>query len=81
MNNLEVVNTRFTTVVKADGYSCKVERGDIRHGGVTYKDQARRLTLTTPDGSELRHETMGSNCDIAARKWLSDSTKGAITDY
>jgi len=81
MHKVEVVNSRFTVLVKSDGYSCKIERGDIRQNGVTYKDQVRRLTVTMPDGSEIRHETMGSYCDVKARAWLSETTNGAITEY
>jgi len=48
---------------------------------VTYRDQVRRLTLTSPDGTELIHETKGASCDIKAFKWLEEATNGHISSY
>lgn len=78
---LEINISPIITTVKADGYSCKIERGDIMQGGVIYKDMVRRLTLTDPHGTKTIHETKGSNCDVKARKWLSEATNGSITTY
>jgi hypothetical protein len=78
---LEIRINPITTVVRGDGYECKVERGDILHDGVMYKDQVRRLTLSKPDGTKVVHETKGANCDIAGRKWLSAETNGVIYTY
>jgi RecB family endonuclease NucS len=78
---LEIRITPIVTVVKGNGYQCKIERGDILQNGVLYKDQVRRLTLTKPDGSVVVHETKGSSCDVHGRKWLSDETNGSIATY
>ena len=78
---LEIRITPIVTIVKSDGYHCKVERGDILQGGVMYKDQVRRLTLTKPDGTVVVHETKGANCDVHGRKWLSEQTSGSIATY
>lgn len=78
---LEIRITPITTVVKKDGYECKVEKGDIFHNGVMYRDQVRRLTLTMPDGTKVVHETKGAHCDLEGRKWLSVQTNGTISTY
>ena len=78
---LEITISPIITTVKTDGYACRIEKGDIRQNGVTYKDQVRRLTLTLPDGTEMIHETKGFSCDVKARSWLSEVTNGAITTY
>lgn len=78
---LEISISPLVTRVKSGDYSCKIEKGDIRQGGITYKDQVRRLTLTLPDGSQLIHETKGSSCDVKARNWLAEKTNGSITTY
>lgn len=78
---LDITISPIVTVVNGNGYSCKIERGDILQNGVVYKDVVRRLTLTSPDGSTSFHETKGSNCDVKARGWLKESTDGSITTY
>lgn len=79
--NIEIIVSPIVTKIKAGGYACKIEKGDIRQNGVTYKDQVRRLTLSMPDGTETVHETKGSYCDVKAREWLSEATNGIITTY
>jgi len=78
---IEIIISPIITKVKSSGYSCKIEKGDIRQNGVTYRDQVRRLTLTSPDGTELIHETKGASCDIKAFKWLEEATNGHISSY
>jgi len=79
--NLQIIVSPIITKVKGGGYSCKIEKGDIRQNGITYKDQVRRLTLDLPDGTRLVHETKGFGCDDKARKWLSEVTGGTIAGY
>lgn len=78
---MEIKISPTTKIFKQGGYSCKVETGDIHHDGMVYKEMVRRITLVTPEGEELTHETKGSRCDVAARKWLSDKTNGTIATY
>lgn len=79
--SLEIRISPVRVAVVGGGFKCNVERGDIIQKGVVYKDMVRRLTLTTPSGQQFVHETKGSSCDVQARKWLSETTAGAITEY
>lgn len=79
--DLEILMSPIVSVKKSGGFSCRVEKGDIKQSGIVYRDQARKITLTKPDGAELTHQTLGASCDAKARKWLSEQTDGAILDY
>jgi hypothetical protein len=79
INKVEIVNLALAAEPRAEHWSVKIERGDLRQNGTLYPDMVRRLTLTNLQTNTQTVEVFrGSSCKDKAHKWLGEQTDGAF---
>lgn len=74
-------NFRPLTSVLESGYTVSIELGDLVQDKQVWRDQAMRVTVVSKDGETKWEVFRGSSSLKNAKKWLGDTTDGAVRSF